>query len=205
MTGSGRRKGVNLILWIVAPIALLAVVRPWTVRPLEGDKPAVFEADAFAASSWPRIVREASQTAADVADLVTPAAGAAAKPRFVKGAGVVAAIDRQSRVGLMRVQLSGARPVTVAIQIGPVIRGTALRDATDFIQFSDFKNQFDYAGAANALNDHALRSVIDPAAVDALQGKAITFIGAIGKSPAREDGSIEIVAVQVAVVEASSK
>ena len=127
------------------------------------------------------------------------------KARFLKGTGTVAAVDRQSRVGILRLRQTGSRPATVAIQIGPVIRGTALRDASGFIEFSDFTNQFDYAGAANALNDYALRTVAGALPAAALQGRTITFIGAAGKAPVREDGAIEIVPVQLELVEPPRK
>jgi predicted lipoprotein len=184
-------------------VAVLAVLRPWTIRRLDDGRTAAFDASTFAASVWPRVLREATQTASDVSELPIPAAASPAKARFLKGRGVVAAVDRQSRVGVMRVQVSGAKPVMVAIQIGPVIRGTALRDASSFIQFSDFTNQFDFAGAANALNDHVLRAVIGAMPIDTLAGRTITFIGAIGKSPLREDGAIEVVPVQLELIEAA--
>jgi len=194
---------VNATLWILAPMVLLAIVRPWTIRPIEGEKSTIFEPGTFAAAAWPRLQREASETAADVADIAAAAGASTTRPRFVKGTGVVTAVDRQSRVGIVRLQLAGARPATVAIQIGPVIRGTALRDATSFIQFSDFKNQFDYAGGANALNDYALRTVVAPIDFDTAQGRTLTFIGAFGKSAVREDGAIEIVPVQLEIREAA--
>ena len=87
-----------------------------------------------------------------------------------------------------------------------MIRGTALRDASSFIEFSDFTNQFDYAGAANALNDYALRTVVGRAA-GSTRSRA-------GPSPSsaqperrsvREDGAIEIVPVQLELVEAAAK
>jgi predicted lipoprotein len=99
----------------------------------------------------------------------------------------------------MLVRVTGSGAATVALQIGPVVRGTALRDASGFIHFSDFTNQFDYASAANALNDHALRTVVGPLSIDALEGRTVTFTGAIGKAARREDGSIEIVPVRVDV------
>ena len=37
-----------------------------------------------------------------------------------------------------------ARP-TLRVQIGPAIRGTALRDTLDFVDFNDFTNQIDFA------------------------------------------------------------
>ena len=186
-------------------MALVTIIRPWTIRPIEGSKPATLDAGTFAATAWPRLLREAAQTAADVSQLPMAPGTAADTARFVKGTGVVAAVDRQSRVGVMRVQIPGAKPSIVAIQVGPVIRGTAVRDASSFIRFSDFTNQFDFAGAANALNDHVLRTVVGAVPVDSLVGRTVTFVGAIGRTPLREDGAIEIVPVQLELVEAAGK
>jgi predicted lipoprotein len=197
---TGRRTLVAPVLWVAAPVVLLAILRPWTIRPLEHARAAAFDAGTFAASAWPRVVREAAETATDVSALAADAGSPSAKARFLKGTGLVSAVDRQSRVGVIRVQVSGATPAAVAIQIGPVVRGTALRDASSFIRFSDFTNQFDFAGAANALNDYALRTVVAPVAVDTLAGRTIAFLGAIGKSPVREDGAIEVVPVQVTIL-----
>jgi predicted lipoprotein len=194
---------VKPLLWIVTPIVVVAILRPWTVRPIERSRPAAFDAGAFASSAWPRLVREATQTATDVSEI---AAGSSRPARFVKGTGVVAAVDRRSRVGVMQVRLTGSSQATVAIQIGPVIRGTALRDASSFIRFSDFTNQSDYAAAANALNDHALRTVIESARIDALQGRTVAFAGAVARSAAaREDGAIEVVPLQLEVLGAGVK
>ena len=196
---------MKTILWIAGPVALIAILRPWTVRPIGHAPSAAFDAGTFAASAWPRLVREAVQTAADVSAIAAAADGSPARARFLKGTGLVSSIDRRSRVGVIRVQLAGVTPATVAIQIGPVMRGTALRDASGFIEFSDFTNQSDYAGAANALNDYALRTVIGGLSADALQGRTITFTGAAAKAPFREDGAIDIVPVQLELVEAARK
>jgi len=188
------------VIWIVALVVLLAILRPWTIRPIDAGKTAAFDPGTFAASAWPRLVSEAMQRATDVSELADQAGASPSNARFIKGTGVVSAVDRQSRVGVMRVQVSSATPATVAIQIGPVVRGTALRDASGFIQFSDFTNQFDFAGAANALNDHVLRAVVGALPIETLVGRTIAFIGAAGKSPRREDGAIEIVPVHLELV-----
>jgi predicted lipoprotein len=191
---------VTTLLWIAGPLILIAAIRPWTIRPIDEHKPAVFEPGAFTASAWPRLLREASQNATDISEVVATSNATPAKARFVKGSGVVTDINRQSRVGVMHVRVTGTRPATVAIQVGPVVRGTALRDASSFIQFSDFLNQFDYAGAANALNDYALRTVAGRLPIDTLQGRTITFIGAVGKSAPREGEVVEIVPMQLDLV-----
>jgi predicted lipoprotein len=202
---TGARRRAVAVLWVVAPIAVVAALRPWTVRPLDSSKPVGFDAVTFGSAAWPRLAREAADTAVEVSAVAAPAGAGAPRARFVKGTGVVTAVDRQSRVGVLRVQLPGSGAPAVAIQIGPVLRGTALRDASSFIHFSDFTNQFDYAGAANALNDYALRHVVGVMPIDGLEGRTMAFTGAVGKSPLREDGAIEIVPIQLAVAEVVAK
>jgi predicted lipoprotein len=199
MTIWHRARSLRVALWVVAGVAGLAIVRPWTVRPLHLDKPAAFDAGTYAISLWPRVLDEANRIAADVTS--APATPTSAKARFVKGSGIVTAVDRASRVGLLRVQLAGQTAPGVSIQIGPVIRGTTLRDALSFVQFSDFTNQFDYAGAANALNEHVLRTVVESANVDALQGRTIDFVGAASQTTP-PGGPVEVVPVTITVNEA---
>jgi predicted lipoprotein len=196
---------VKFLLWVVAPVVLLAILRPWTIRPLGGQKPAVFEAATFAAAAWPRLVGDATQNATTVSEAIGLNATSPVRARFVKGTGLVTAVDRQSRVGLLRVRLSGAGDTTAAIQIGPVMRGTALRDASSFIHFSDFTNQFDYAGAANALNDYALRTVVSALPLDTLPGRTIGFLGAIAKTSPAGNAPMEIAPVQLLLAEASGR
>ena len=52
---------------------------------------------------------------------------------------------------------------SATVQIGPVIRGTALRDAVSFIRFNDFANQFEFAAVSNALHERVLRDVVGAA------------------------------------------
>jgi predicted lipoprotein len=84
----------------------------------------------------------------------------------------------------------------VAIQIGPVLRGTALRDALPFVRFTDFVNQLEFAAVANALNDRVLAEVIDGVEVDGLAGREVEFVGA---SPARSGAVVEIVPVLLGI------
>jgi predicted lipoprotein len=200
MTTGRRPRALRAVLWVVFVAAGLAAVRPWTVRPLHLDKPAAFDATTYAQSVWPRVLSDGMQRATDVGASVE----GPTKARFVKGSGVVTAVDGASRVGLLRVRVSGLA-VPVAIQVGPVIRGTALRDASAFIQFSDFTNQSDYAAAANALNDYALRTVIAPLPLTTLPGRTVAFTGAVGRSVAREDGAIEVVPLRIETLEATAK
>ena len=100
---------------------------------------------------------------------------------MVKGTGTVTKIDTDAPTGPMTVQVpaaAGGKPVTLTIATGPVIAGTAIRDAVGFISFGDFTNQIDYAKVANAINDRVKTEVIAKTEVKSLTGKKVTFAGA---------------------------
>jgi predicted lipoprotein len=79
--------------------------------------------------------------------------------------------------GLMRVRVKGV-PATVSLQTGPAINGTAVRDAAGFIEFGQFTNQVEYAGAATALNEQVKQQVLAGVDADALEGRRVSFTGA---------------------------
>lgn len=186
-------------------VAALAVIRPWTVRPLVKAAP-VFDATKFAEQAWSTLTAEAPQLALDMAAVrqftgSPAAAGAPArKASFVKLMGTITAIDRKSRVGLARLRVADGPQGEVAIQIGPVVHGTALRDATSFIRFNDFANQFEYAAVSNALHERVLRDIVGPLDLDALTGKSVVVLGAATlQAGMPSDTVIEIVPIQVQV------
>ncbi|HEY8577267.1 MAG TPA: DUF2291 domain-containing protein [Devosia sp.] len=103
---------------------------------------------------------------------------------IVTGEGVVSAKNTESRAGTMEVAVDGgAQPVAAVLQIGPVLRGNAVRDALPFVSFKDFTNQLEYANAGKALTALALGSFSGN--VDALAvGDRVRFTGAISVSKA---------------------
>jgi predicted lipoprotein len=176
-----RRAGLAAL----ATVALLAVLRPWTVLPIAPKVRDRFDAVAYADSVWPRVLEEAA-AATDVAAVLRehgPRSGAdegspAKTPLFIRGSGVATGVDVASRVGRVRLRLDGLPTVELDIQVGPVLRGTVLRDALDFVRFSDFANQSEFAAVANALNDKVLRSVLGKIDPQVVAGKRLSFVGA---------------------------
>ncbi len=105
---------------------------------------------------------------------------------LVKGEGKVTALDVASRHGTATVETTiDGKPTPVVLQVGPVIFGTALRDALPFIAFGDFVNQIDYAEVSRALNDRATAGFAKEMA--GAEGKTVSFAGAAitpsGNSP----------------------
>lgn len=79
----------------------------------------------------------------------------------------------------MAIQLDGySGTENVRIQIGPVYKGSAIRDSLSFIKFGDYKNQQQWAAVSQSINEVVAKDVIEPAKPESLQGKKVSFIGA---------------------------
>ena len=101
---------------------------------------------------------------------------------MVKGTGQVAEVHNQSQAGTAIVEIPGLNE-KVALQIGPVVRGTALRDATGIVSFNQFSNQLDYADVSKEMNSRALKTAFTSADPPSLAGKTITFFGTFTFDP----------------------
>jgi predicted lipoprotein len=162
----------------------------------KSDEP--FNAQRYVDSIWnAKLIPALLASAKDIREVgpQTPAGAIA-----VKGRGRVIGIHTKSAAGMIEVQVDG-RPTPVSMQIGPVLRGTSLRDAAGFIRYGDFVNQLQYADAANALNDRVLTTVLSGLQPAKLKGKKISFTGTCVTS----SGNIDpVIPIRIQVEEAGS-
>jgi len=173
---------------------------PFVIRPLpgravpgaSGSQPAQTAAARFVDPIWttkvlPAIQEKAQDVAKVLPEIRADPNGAGQKygrreatnpyNYMVKGTGNVVELHTESQAGTAIVEVPGLGE-KVALQIGPVVRGTALRDATGIVSFNQFTNQLDYADVAKEMNHRALQTAlgnVDPAS---LAGKTVTFFGA---------------------------
>jgi predicted lipoprotein len=202
MTAHRSRRGLAAGLVAAAVVVALAILRPWTVVPVRSTSPAAFDPHAYVASIWTsQVLPTAEASAIDLqaylARQADPAVTAlpATRAVFVRGRATVAEIDQRSRVGLARLGLERATDSpAVAIQVGPVLRGTALRDALPFVRFTDFLNQLEFAAVSNALNEQVVEAVLAGMNVGGLAGRDVTFLGAVSTAAG---AAIEIVPLHV--------
>lgn len=92
--------------------------------------------------------------------------------------GVIVAADTESRASTISVNASGQGKADAIVQIGPAIRGTAIRDTLDFVSFNDFTNQIDFARYGKAFNTYVNQAALEKLPRDALVGRKVTVVGA---------------------------
>lgn len=110
-----------------------------------------------------------------------------------KGVIVAAKLDTRARVADLDVDGDGTADLT--IQLGPVIRGNALRDIAPFYNFDDFRDQIEFAKLGRALNDRISGEVVLPEGD--LIGRTMTFTGVVPLKKADEAIFVTPVSVEV--------
>jgi predicted lipoprotein len=96
----------------------------------------------------------------------------------VKVDGRIVAAETASRAATISVDTHGDGKIAAIVQIGPAMRGTALRDSLDFVSFNDFKNQIDYAQFGKAFNQHVVQTILSKLPRDSLAGRNVSILGA---------------------------
>ena len=85
-----------------------------------------------------------------------------------KFAGTLVAADTAVSAGTIDVDVDGDGKPDLQVLVGPVIEGTSIRDNLDFISFSSYTDQVQFAQLANAFNDRAYAQALKPVARDKL-------------------------------------
>lgn len=102
----------------------------------------------------------------------------------VKVLGTVTAVNTTSRSGKMTVR--DASGLEVAVQIGPTIRGTALRDAYKGVSYQDFNDQVlfgDYGKAINTLASDEIKK-LQPKVGDSVEVDGVFSSWDVPQTPA---------------------
>lgn len=93
------------------------------------------------------------------------------------------------------VDVDGDGAGDLRLQLGPVIRGTALRDVAPFYNFDDFRDQIEFAKLARAINDR-IKTTLEVPEGDLL-GQTVTFTGVVPVK--RADDRLVVTLTELAV------
>lgn len=114
----------------------------------------------------------------------------------VRGTATVVDENRASKAAVADIDLDGDGTADATLQLGPVVKGTALRDTTNLYDFSTFRDQIEYAKLGRALNDKAVSKLPGPDST--LKGKKVDFVGAVVIRSAGEKPLVMPVSIKVA-------
>lgn len=149
-----------------------------------------FDPEASVDEMWDaQIVPEITGEANDLATLLTEsegkpssvadkyAVGSSKKCFAVKGTGTVASV-KDGNNGALVVTLDGySGDAEVSIQVGPVFKGTTIRDSLSFLSAQDYTNQVEWAEISSSINAKVASSVVADLDLASAAGKKITFAG----------------------------
>lgn len=113
----------------------------------------------------------------------------------VKAKAKVLSENRESKAAVAEIDVNGDGKADATLQLGPVVKGSALRDATPLYDFSAFRDQIEYARLGRALNDRAVSAL---PAEGSLNGKTVEFLGATVMRSATETPLVTPVSIEVA-------
>ncbi|MFT3848347.1 MAG: DUF2291 domain-containing protein [Propionivibrio sp.] len=117
----------------------------------------------------------------------------------VKSTGKVVSVNTESRAGTLVVEIaSDAGPQQITLQIGPVVKGTAIRDSLPFFSFGNVTNQIEFAQVGRSFNERALKEIEKPLAELKTPGTAVAFTGAISLTDVPETFVITPVSLKAA-------
>jgi len=187
-----RRKPVLLtVFWVLLVGAMIAgttVVKPGEEPVAGGDE--VLDPAAFAAEVYePKVVPYIKDNAVDLTELLPKIEadpdgtgeelgnrnGSSPYSYPVKVTGTV--VEGEFGEAGLEVPDLGS-DATVGVQTGPVVTGTAIRDAVGFITFDQARNQIEFSNIATELNNQVKASVLTKTDFASLLGKQITVVGA---------------------------
>ena len=122
---------------------------------------------------------------------------------IVKGSGKVTEVKNKLRSGYFSFDLNDnpSEEVKTRIQIGPVFKGSAVRDSISLISYDDYTNQIEWAQVSVAFHELITRDVLSKINMDEINGKDIDFIGCFTVKP----GPLQITPVELTVKQERSK
>lgn len=101
---------------------------------------------------------------------------------IVKGSGTVTEVKNKLKSGFIQVKLDGADK-DVRLQVGPVFKGTAVRDSISLISVNDYQNQVEWANISIAFHKLIEQEILSKLDISGSQGKHVEFTGCFTVAP----------------------
>lgn len=125
-------------------------------------------------------------------------AGAGSAWNFaVKGSGIIISAKLNSSKRNAKLDTDSDGKADVTLQLGPVIKGTALRDFAPFYDFGDFRDQIEFARLGRKLNDRLKKEISIKGTTEDLIGKIMSFKGVFALKKSSDAWVVTVISVKV--------
>lgn len=114
----------------------------------------------------------------------------------VTGTGTVVEANLTSRARKAMLDTDGDGKADLTLQLGPVIKGTALRDIAPFYDFNDFRDQIEFAKLGRAINDRISAALTLPEGD--LTGSKVQFTGVFDAKKPADPWLVTVITLQAA-------
>ncbi len=191
---------------IVVVIAIFLAVDPqWTTQKIRppaqsaATKSADFDPTDYVDKHWsseilPTVLHRAISLPTLLTDLATNASRTAKRyghvaelggqPTFlIKDTARIKSVNSSNIPVEATLDLHSPLKSATALQLGPILTGTDVRDAMRFISFNQFTDQVTYSELATAMNKKIEDTILDKLDNAKLAGKNVSFYGAFTYTP----------------------
>lgn len=118
---------------------------------------------------------------------------------IIEGVGKILEVNTESRAGILALDTKPYDGIAdLVIQIGPVIKGSSVRDSFDFIKLDDFSNQVEFASISKSFNAMVITRVVESMDFQTAVGKELSYLGCFTYS---EDGTILVTPIALKISE----
>ena len=114
----------------------------------------------------------------------------------VSGTGKVVSAKLDTRARVMELDSDGDGTADLTVQLGPVIRGSTLRDVAPFYDYDDFRDQIEFAKLSRAINDKISKILVVPEGD--IVGQTASFVGVVPLKSATEAIVVTPISVEFA-------
>ena len=192
MKPTSRRTPIRPWMVVAAAAAVVLIAAGFSTKVVSiADADAAnaggFDPASFASEHFAEISDTVAADAIELTDLLSQLAAGADEAEFGNTSGASSAfafpVTFEAVAGaftepVLPVTVDGVDPaITVQIQVGPAINGTALRDVTGTISFNQFTNQLEYQQVGTELNNLVRDEVLAAFDAAAAEGKTIRVTG----------------------------
>ena len=190
-----KKRSIKIILFVLSLLGVVGLLIGTSyIAPLDDAGQPILATDAVSGENyldlhWDEMMTEINSNAVELSALLNQSQGdlASLTEKFCTGDGnnftvygtaKVLQANTDSQAGYLVIEPDGASAgYTFRLQVGPVFKGTSIRDSLTCISFSDFPNQMQWSELSSEIMQRITQEVLSQWDMSSMEGKNISYLG----------------------------